>query len=111
MVLELASMAMQSAIAREAAQASGYATVTLRTHEPSTVQQTSHHPSSPRHAGCIQPTLQSENRCFPPAPGGGKAAEQANMVTSSAIAREAARASGCATVTPSIHEPSTVQQT
>ena len=111
MVLYLASLAMQSAIAREAAQASGYATVTLSTHEPSTVQQTSRHFLAPRHAGRSQPMLQSGKRCFPSAPGDGKAAEQARKATAIVIAREAARASGCATAMPSTHEFSTVQQT
>ena len=111
MVLDLANMAMQSAIAREAAQASGYATVTLSTHEPSTVQQTSRHSLAPRHAGRSQPMLQSGKRCFPSAPGDGKAAEQARKATAIVIAREAARASGRATAMSSTHEFSTVQQT
>ena len=100
-----------SAIALETVRASGCAAAAPSTPEPLTVPQTSHHPSAPQHAGCNQPTLQSENRCFPPVPGDGKAAEQANMATQSAIAREAARASGCAMATPSTHDPSTVQQT
>ena len=111
MVLDLASVAIQCAIARGAAQASGYATVTLSTHEPSTVPQTSHHFLAPRHAGRSQPMLQSGKRCFPSAPGDGKAAGQARKATASVIAREAARASGCATAMPSTHEFSTVQQT